>query len=340
MAPKKPNPSTARDSFIKEPTKKRLTILARFVDRIRSTFQRFQSKPPQEHPLVGRIQDLQSKASAVLIQLQAIKNELYKEIDAEAFVYIEEVIDPLIKEVSRLHKSIEQPRSVLHQAKTYQRYNQWVEKAKLWIQICSKTTDKEALFKAVIRYTIDEFLEVIDRDVQVITDYQEHMLEALSIDEEEKINLAQRLDVRLQSYLHALNALKIKPENLPLKEIAVWKAQVDKRREKYFDAALHAIDKIVNQSLPDLHGDEENEELKDVLIQIAYLEKHIPPWYDEINLAETLAFNQKAAFKSQLELWEQKIHRLNLDLRLTPELIERLKTLNEIIHYAQHKLMP
>ncbi|KIC76735.1 hypothetical protein DB41_ET00050 [Neochlamydia sp. TUME1] len=340
MAPKKPKSSPAQDSFIKEPAKKRLTILARFVDRIRSTFQRFQSKPLQEHPLVGRIQDLQSKASAVLIQLQSIKNELHKEIDAEAFVYIEEVIDPLIKEVSRLHKSIEQPRSVLHQAKTYQRYSQWVEKAKLWIQICSKTTDKEALFKAVIRYTIDEFLEVIDRDVQVITDYQEHMLEALSIDEEEKIDLAQRLEVRLQSYLHALNALRVKPENLPLKEIAVWKAQVDKRREKYFDAALHAIDKIVNQSLPDSRDEEENEDLKDALIQIAYLEKHIPPWYDEINLAETLTFTQKADFKSQLELWEQKIHRLNLDLRLTPELIERLKTLNEIIHYAQHKLMP
>jgi hypothetical protein len=339
MAPKKPKPSNAQDSFIKEPAKKRLTILARFVDRIRSTFQRFQNKPLQEHPLVGRIQDLQSKASAVLIQLQAIKNELHKEIDAEAFVYIEAVIDPLIKEVSRLHKSIEQPRSVLHQAKTYQRYSQWVEKAKLWIQICSKTTDKEALFKAVIRYTIDEFLEVIDRDVQVITDYQEHMLEALSIDEEEKIDLAQRLEVRLQSYLHALNALRVKPENLPLKEIAVWKAQVDKRREKYFDAALHAIDKIVNQSLPDSRDEEENEDLKDALIQIAYLEKHIPPWYDEINLAETLTFTQKADFKSQLELWEQKIHRLNLDLRLTPELIERLKTLNEIIHYAQHKLM-
>lgn len=325
--------------FYQKPVKKRLNLLDRFVDRIRSTFQRFQNKPQQELQLAGRIQDLQKTADFILKQLNDIKEELRKEIDAETFGQIEEVVDPLIKEFSRLKKSVDQPLSVTQQAKTYQRYSQWIEKAKLWVQICSKANDKEAIIKAIINYTVDDFLEVIDRDIQVISDYQEHMLDALAVEEEEKMALAQRLELRLNSYLKGLTDLRVPPTDLPLHEIAIWKAQVDKRREKYFDAALHAIDKVINSTIPDTSGQEEHEHLVDVLSQIVYLENEAPILFDEIYTAKNLKGDQISGLEARLTSLEQEIHQLNLDLRLTPDLIDRLQTVSDMLEQARQRLI-
>lgn len=317
---------------------KPLSMLNRFVDRIRSTFQRFQNKPQQDIQLVGRIRDLQRTANSVLEQLCKIKDDLKSQIDPKTFSYVEEIIEPVIKEVSRLHKTIEQPGSIIHQAKTYQRYSQWIEKAKLWVQICSKASDKEALIKAIIRYTIEDFLEVIDRDIQVINDYQEHMLEALAVEDEEKIILAQTLETQLQPYLKSLSDLRAKPRDLPLHEIALWKAHVDKRREKYFDAALHMIDKMINSTIPDTSGHNEHEHLAEVLSQIVYLENEAPKLYDEIDMSEDVSGSQIKIFESRLITLEQEIHQLNLDLRLTPDLLERLLIISEMLDQAKQKL--
>ncbi len=323
--------------YPQKPGKPRLSMLNRFVDRIRSTFQRFQNKPQHDFQLAGRIHDLQSTADSVLKQLRKIKEDLKNEIEPDIFFYVEQVVDPIIKEVSRLHKSIEQPGSVMHQAKTFQRYSQWIEKAKLWVQICSKVNDKDAIVKGIIRYTVDDFLEVIDRDIQVINDYQEHMLDALAVEDEEKIALAQRLELRLDPYLRGLNALRFKPRDLPLQEIALWKAQVDKRREKYFDAALHAIDKVINEIIPDTSGQEEHEHLVDVLSQIAYLEHEAPMLYDEIYMANNPTQEQIHIFESRFTVLEQEVHQLNLDLRLTPDLIDRLQVISEMLEQARKK---
>lgn len=321
----------------KEAEKNKQSILNRFVDRIRSTFQKFQNKPTQDFQLTGRIQDLQRTAFTVMQELEVIKQELKKEIDADVFFYVEDVIDPITREVSRLNKSLEQPGTVTHQAKAYQRYSQWIEKAKLWIQVCSKAKDREGILKAIIRYTIDDFLEVIDRDLQVLNDYQEHMLDALAIDEEEKIALAQRLELRLEPYIKGLNELRVRPMDLSLQQIAIWKSQVDKRREKYFDASLHAIDKIINQSIPDSSSDSDQEHLVDVLSQIVYLEHECPRLYDEIYMAKKPNQSQIDAFSSRLISLEHEAHQLNLDLRLTPDLIERLQVITDMLEQVKVK---
>jgi hypothetical protein len=313
-------------------------MLNRFVDRIRSTFQKFQNKPQDEHHLAGRIQDLHKTANLVLKQLKAIKTELQHEMDEGLFAYVEEILDPIIKEVSRLHKSIEQPSSVMHQAKTYQRYSQWIEKAKLWVQICSKANDKEAIVKAIIRYAIDDFLVVIDRDIQVINDYQEHMLDALAVDDDEKIALAQKLEMRLEIYLKGLEALRSKPQDLPLQEIAVWKAQVDVRRERYFDSALHVIDKVINETIPDTSGPEVHEHLVDVLSQIVYLEREAPRLYDEIYRGKRLTKAELKDYEMSLNALSQEVHQLNLDLRLTPDMIDRLQVIEEMLEQARKAL--
>lgn len=313
-------------------------ILDRFVHRIKGSFAFFQEKPPMKSQLTGRIQDMQKAADTVLLELLAVKEDLKKSIDPEFFAFLEAVVDPLVKEVSKIKKTAVDQETVSRQAHTFKRYSQWIEKAKIWVQICSKK-DKEGIIRAVIKLTIQDFLEVIGRDLQVIEDYMEHMIENLAVNEEEKIALAQKIMLKVEPYIHSLKALRVKAEEIPLSKISEWKAKVDKKRERYFEGALYAIDKIIDKANPSAAAsEEEHEHLVEVFSQIALLEEEIPEFLNEVEQIKEVDDFLKNKFDARLEEIKKGLHQLNLDLRLTPELIDRLQFLFEMTSRIKEKL--
>lgn len=326
-------------SQIEPPFRERRTMLDRFVERIRSGFQFFQPKVSESQiSLSGRIQDLQKTAVTILQQLITIKEELKNAVDSELFTFVEAVVNPLIRDVERIQKSVEEEGSIVKQAQAFKRYNEWIEKAKTWVQVCSKPGDPKRISRAVIRLTIDEFLEVIDRDLQVIHGYTEHMIDNLSLDDEDKIHLVQELNFKLDPYIQSLKILKTRPMELHLSHIQEWKIKVDKRREKYFDGALHAIDKIIAEMNPNANSEEEHEHLVDVITQIVYLEEEVPQLCEEIFQIDSKDSFQKEILLVRLSSLQKEFHNLNLDLRLTPELIDRLQIVVEMLEKAQNLL--
>lgn len=317
----------------------KLNLLERFVQRVRTSFLFLQNKPQSDIQLAGRIQDLHKTAASVQHQLRTIKEHLKEEVDSEFFLFVEAIIDPMIKDLSRIKKSMDEPGSITQQAQVFKRYSQWIEKAKVWIHLCSKTNDKEAILRSVVNLTIEEFLEVINRDLQVIQDYQEHVLDNLASTEEERINITDQFESKLAPYVKSLIDLKKRPQDLPVKEIKQWKAKVDKRREKYFDGALHAIDKLVALINPSATSEEEHDHLVEILSQIAYLEKEIPALNREVITADLSDEFQKQILESRFLSLEEEVHKLNLDLRLTPDLIDRLQALTDILNIIYDRLL-
>lgn len=327
-------------SEIEPPFKSKRTMLDRFIKRIRGGFQFFQAKPEKEGQLLGRIQDLHHTADDVIKQLKTIKSELKSQVDNDVFTFVEAVVDPMIQDATSIQKKVnQQSSSVTQQAQAFKRYSEWIEKAKIWVQICSKTSDPQGIAKAVIRLTIEDFLKVIDRDLQVIQDYTEHMIDSLPLDDIEKAALIDKIHTKLDPYIESLKALKASPEDLHFQQIQSWKLKVDKRREKYFDGALHAIDKIIEETSPMSSSNEEHEHLVDILNQINYLEEEVPLLCVEILNADLEDEFQKKVLESRMTACQRELHELNLDLRLTPELIDRLEILSELIKNTQDKLV-
>src|SRR5262249_22726002 len=122
---------------------KKPSILDRIFQRVKSGLSLFQQKSNVK--LEGRIYDLQQNTDEVLAKLDKVKEILKSQVDDDLFSFVASVIDPMTKDVRRIQKLMEQKDSIANQAKAFKKYNEWIEKARLWVQIGSKRSDRDAI---------------------------------------------------------------------------------------------------------------------------------------------------------------------------------------------------
>jgi hypothetical protein len=223
----------------------KLTRLERFGRAIQKSLSFFQKKSTSDTQLSGRFQELTKTAREALQELVTLKEELREHVDPSLFIHVEAVLDPLIKEISRIQRVVEHENNPTLQVQVFRRYSQWIDKANAWIDIKKHNKDKNSIEAAVMAHIFGEFFERIERDLQVINDYQQHMIDNLPLDENELGQLWVDLETKLGPFIKSLVELKKVPTNLPIERLTQWKQNVDQRREKYFDGALFMIDHLV-----------------------------------------------------------------------------------------------
>ena len=211
----------------------------------------------EQRSLVGRIHaQLQSDAHAMQDQLKTLKETLRKQLDndedGQLWISFEAVINPLLREYCLIERQIIQPSDgdEEHQAKI-QSVNQWIDRAKIWVSICSKPANRENMVQAVVEHALLVLDTILDRDLKTLSDYKEHELQQLGLGEQALAVVMNRLDQDLAPYIQGL--LKIqhdKPKDIEIETLVRWKAQADEERTRLFNAALQTIDNIVNSATP------------------------------------------------------------------------------------------
>jgi len=315
----------------------KLSGLERLGRAIQKSLQFFQKKSTNDPKLAGRIYELNRTSKEVLSGLLTIRSDLAIQVDPELFNHVEAVIDPLIKDIKRIQKIMEEESNPALQIQVFKRYTASIEKANSWIQIKHNGNDKESIEKAVVNHILNEFFERIERDLQVINDYQQHMLENLPLDEEERGRLWIELENKIGSYIKSLLALKRAPNPLSIQRLAQWKRNVDQRREKYFDGALHAIDNLVSSYSPE-SPEEEHDHLVDIFTRMAALEEELTSFWTAIGTIDLKDIETITMCEERLTACEDEVSHLNLDLRLTPELIDRLQALIDTLTTIRFRL--
>ncbi len=312
--------------------------LERLGRAIQKSLQFFQKKPTTDPKLAGRIHEISRTAKEVLNELLHIRIDLQTRIDPELFLHVEAVIDPLIKDITRILKILDEEPNPAQQVQVFKRYTISVEKANSWIQIKHRGNDKDTIEKAVVDHILHEFFERIERDLQVINDYQRHMLESLPLDDEERGRLWVELEQKIGSYIKSLLALKRAPNPLSIQRLTQWKRNVDQRRSKYFDGALHAIDNLVNAYSPDSPEVEEHDHLIEIFTRMATLEEETTAFWNEIGTIDLKDPDVLEECEYRLAKCEDEVSQLNLDLRLTPELIDRLQVIIDTLTTIRFRL--
>lgn len=300
-------------------------LFSLLVNRIKKTFQ--PSSKSDDLKLSGRVQQLNQTANTVLQKLKDIKSLLQETVDPTLFAYVETLMDPMTREVVFVQKLLSNQGSVVQQAKVFKKYSNWMIKAELWMDLEKQAHDMQAINKTIILHIMHEADEQIDQDLQVIRDYEEHILDTLPLNEDEAAELKKHLNKEIRPQLLNLEDLKDKPELHNLPEVFAWKDDLDKKRSKFFDRALQVIDEVIYAISPSSSSEEEHDHLIEVLSQIVFLEEEIPALIPEINNQNILDPVRKALILSKIESFQQELHELNLNLRLTPELVDRLQSL-------------
>lgn len=311
-------------------------LFSLLVNRIKKTFQL--STIEEETKLSGRVQQLNQTAVSVMQKLKEVKELLKGELDPHLFTYVETLMDPMTRDIVCVQNLLTEKGSVVHQAKAFKKYSNWMSKAELWMELESKVNDTEAIIKTIILHIMHEADEQIDQDLQVIRDYEDHVLDALPLNDEEAGLLKKHLDKEMRTQMACLEDLKDKPEISTLHQVFNWKDDVDKKRSKCFDRALQIIDEMIHAISPSSTSEEEHDYLVEVLTQIAYLEEEIPSLLLEIDGFSPKDAVRKNLLLSKVHSFGQEVHKLNLNLRLTPELVDRLQILLDKLDSAEKKI--
>src|SRR5262249_51563531 len=151
------------------------------------------------------------------------KDILRESLDPTLFSYVETLMVPITRDVISIQKLLAQEGSVVHQAKAFKKYSNWMIKAELWIDLETNLHDMEAIKKTIILHIMREADEQIEQDLQVIRDYEEHILDSLPLNEDEAGQLKKHLAIQLTEQMLNLEKLREKPEVDELQAIFEWK---------------------------------------------------------------------------------------------------------------------
>lgn len=301
------------------------TKLGRFFQKVNQFLKR---EPPQSDlKLQGRIHELQGTADKILVELLGFKNMLESIVEPNIFFLVSNIIDPIIKEISHIQRSAAEEQSgATQQVKTFHRYIEWFDKAKMWIELGSdKQYQVELIQQAIVDHTIREFYARIDRDIQVVQDYWHNSLSSTELDDFQKNELQHKIEAEITPHIVQLENLKAIPKELQLDTLTHWKAEADETREKYFGNILHIIDALLGEVAPSHPSEHESEYAVEILMQLNILEEKVSELEALLENAETLDERNLKLCRQTLMHLEDEAHSLNSNLRLTQEDTERVQ---------------
>jgi len=168
--------------------------------------------------------------------LEQIRSELLDGGDGEMLPMVGEVIDPLLRDVQRIQRG-------LHKDEGVEEYHEWIQKARLWVELYSKDSEKEKIKAAVAEHAILKTMERIDRDIHLIEDYVHQHLDLLELHPEEQSLKEHSIKKAVAPHIENLLALRVPPVAPSLKTIDAWRKSLDKFRAKHFNSALRVIEK-------------------------------------------------------------------------------------------------
>lgn len=310
--------------------KQKNTLINQFIFKIKSIFKLDQPKESDDNKLIGRIHELNKNANEVLKVLNLVREDLKKEVDEELYSFVEAVMNPMIRDIARVQKIVKKEGAIHSQIDAFHKYNEWIDKAKMWVSICSTAKNKEAISKVIIQHTFSDFVALVNKDLKLIEDYQQHVLDDLNIPLEQKLLLKEDIQKAVEFPLQSMDGLKIRPKHLDLENLNGWKEQAEKRRDRCFNMVLQIIDNKASFLNPLKSQKGEHDATVAIFEQVSYLEMEISMLVEKLGEGSNGSFEKEVTLQ-QLAALQQEVYDLYHNITMPQAIIERLQNLNELL---------
>lgn len=224
------------------------------------------------------LQDLKGTASAIIDQFQEQKKVILQRFDNWIMPIAQEVLDGLLQDAQQLKNKLDDKLTHLEQTTP----EEWDAEVKHWEVLYSKWNDRKGLINRILEVVASRTTQLIDKDIQVVKDYQTQSLAHLSQETETFRNVEERLSHAIEEPLKQLMGLRVQAqEHTSLQQASEWVANLQEQRESYFDQLLMKIDHV----------------MKDV-----------------VNLEESKDWSIAVEVEGELVFMERELHHINQDL--------------------------
>ncbi len=193
--------------------------------------------------LLERIEGLREGALTLIDHFKKLRPVLLSRFDPHLLPLVQKVMDELLGDAEELKQILEQ--DITHLSDTS---NHWENYAKSWGRWYRKWMDHNALKKKVLEKLFHHVTHLINKDIQLIQDYQAQALIHLDRESKEFKDVNRRLWEAMEEPLQELMALREVPgQSVSLEEASLWIATLSKKRELYVDCLLMKIDEVIEE---------------------------------------------------------------------------------------------
>lgn len=202
-----------------------LTVQAKAIDQV----------------LLNKIKDLKGTASTVLEQFNQQKKAILKRFDNWIMPIAKEVLESFLQDAEHLKENLDEKIDHIEQTTP----EEWNDQAEGWAVLYDRWHDRKALVDKILEVVADRAKYLIDKDIQVIHDYQTQSISHLPEESEVKKDIEERLSQAIAEPLKKLVALREVPKgHTTLQQASEWVAKLHEKRESYFDHLLMKIDHV------------------------------------------------------------------------------------------------
>lgn len=194
--------------------------------------------------LLNRLQDLKGTASTIIDQISEQKKMILQRFDQWIMPIAKEVLDGFLQDAVHLKDKLDDKLEHIDQTTP----EEWNDQAKGWAQLYARWQDRKGLVEKILEVVADRTKHLIDKDIQIIQDYQYQSLAHLPKESEAFKNIEERLNHAIAEPLKQLMVLRNRPmDHTSLQQASEWVAHLQEKRESYFDQLLMKIDHVTKE---------------------------------------------------------------------------------------------
>jgi len=192
--------------------------------------------------LAHRLQEIRGTASAIIDHFNEQKKMILQRFDSWIMPIAQDVLDGLLRDAEHLKYKLEHKLEHPDQMTS----SEWDKEAKDWALLYETWHDRKGLVNKILEVVADRTKHLIDKDIQVIHDYQNQSLAHLPPESEAFRNVEQRMSQAIEEPLKQLLSLRNEAkEQTSIQQASEWVAKLQERREGYFDQLLMKIDHVM-----------------------------------------------------------------------------------------------
>ncbi|MDB6080736.1 MAG: hypothetical protein JWO53_8 [Chlamydiia bacterium] len=198
-----------------------------------------------------KTKDLLQDAQKAADGLQLFKDKLTAEFGTAASAFISKSIDPMIKSALRMIDELSD-----EHADPSSMYAKAIQSAQLYSQF----SDEGKLRRKIISESINATRKAIEKDCQILRNYQHHAFQELSSPESSVVST---LEKKLAPIFNEFTSLATtSTQTNDLREFFLWQSEIDERRTTLTELGLLFIDVViakVETVSQDVHETEEEQ---------------------------------------------------------------------------------
>lgn len=192
--------------------------------------------------LTKHLEDLRVLCSQIIEQFNEQKRVILRRFDHSIIPIATIILDSLIKDAEHLKMMFYAKLDRLDLVTI----DEWQNEVLLWEALYLQWSDRKSLIVKILKNIAAHANYLIDRDIQIVKDYQTQSLKGVSKESHSLGDLEKRLAKAVEGPLKELIALRNQPKDyFSIQQVSEWMIKVHAERENYFDQLLMKIDYVM-----------------------------------------------------------------------------------------------